>query len=214
MIGFDQADLTASDWVSILVYGGFAASVATAIPSLFRGRFSAGLAALAVWGLSLFAILAGYAYRTELATVADRVMGVLIPGTVVATGPHQVTVFRRPDGQFVLDVGVGASRLAFVLDTGASSVVLRAEDAAKLRSPLRRRVYDGEVSTANGHTLAAETTLPAMAIGPIMEAGVPALVARPGALHENLLGMSFLNRLESFTVTRDRLVMQGLAATR
>ena len=214
MIGLDQVGLSSSEWVSVLIYGSLAAYVATAIPSLFRGRFSAGLAALGFWAATLFAILAGYAYRTELGTVADRVMGVLIPGTVVETGPHEVTVFRRPDGQFVLNVAVGSAHLAFVLDTGASSVVLRAEDAAKLKIPVRHLAYDVEVSTANGHTLAAETTLPAVAIGGISEVDIPALVARPGALHENLLGMSFLNRLESFTVTKDRLVMKGVEAPR
>lgn len=214
MMGVDQVELTSSDWVSILIYGSFAAYVATAIPSLFRGRFLVGLAALAFWAVTLFAILAGYAYRTELATVADRVMGVLIPGTAVETGPHEVTVFRRPDGQFMLTVGVGSAHLSFVLDTGASSVVLRAEDAAKLKIAMKRLVFDVEVSTANGHTLAAETTLPSVSIGGIAEADVPALVARPGALHENLLGMSFLNRLESFTVTKDRLVMEGVGTTR
>ena len=214
MIGLDQAELTSADWVSILVYGGFAASVATTIPGLFRGRFSAGLAALGFWAVTLFAILVGYAYRTELGTVAYRVMAVLVPGTAVETGPREVTVFRRPDGQFVLNVGVGATHLSFVLDTGASSVVLRAEDAVKLRIPVKRLVYDVEVSTANGRTLAAEFTLTLLAIGSIVEADVPALIARPGALHENLLGMSFLNRLASFTVTKDRLVMQGADGAR
>ena len=34
-----------------------------------------------------------------------------------------------------------------------------------------------------------------------------ALVARPGALDENLLGMSFLGRLKSYAVERGRLVL-------
>jgi aspartyl protease family protein len=51
--------------------------------------------------------------------------------------------------------------------------------------------------------------LPRVTIGPITEMDVDVLVAKPGALHENLLGMSFLNRLSSFTFSNDRLVLRG-----
>ncbi len=127
----DWSELTPSDWMALLVYGTLATSVALALPGLFRGRISTGLAALAFWGATLFAVLAGYAYRYELGSVAERVMAVFIPGTVVETGVKEVTVFRQADGQFVVNAGIGAAHVSLVVDTGASSVVLRAEDAAK-----------------------------------------------------------------------------------
>ena len=157
----------------------------------------------------LVAALSGYAYRYELRGVADRVLAVLIPGTAIDTGQKEVTVFRRPDGQFVVNGAVNGRRVAFVLDTGASSVVLRAEDAAKMKIALAHLDYDVEVSTANGRTLAAEFSIPRLSIGAISQDNVRALIARPGALRENLLGMTFLNGLASFTVADDRLVMRG-----
>ena len=205
----DWSELTSSDWMALLVYGTLAASVASALPGLFRGKMSTGFAALAFWGATLFAALAGYAYRYELGTVAERVMAVLIPGSVVETGVKEVTVFRQADGQFVVNAGIGAAHIALVLDTGASSVVLRAEDAVKLKIPTKRLVYDVEVATANGRTLAAETELPSLSIGTLTQTHVKALVARPGALHENLLGMSYLNELSSFTISRDQLILRG-----
>jgi len=205
----DPNELTSSDWMHILVFGGIALYVATALPALFRGGFSAGLAALAFWAAALFSVLAGYSYRYELGTVAERIMAVVIPGTVVETGAREVTVFRQPDGQFLIDAGVGGARIAFVLDTGASSVVLRSEDAVRLKIPVKRLTYDVEVATANGRTLAAETVLPSLSIGPLMQVRVKALVARPGALHENLLGMSYLDGLQSFTIANDKLILRG-----
>ncbi|MBH0619185.1 TIGR02281 family clan AA aspartic protease [Salmonella enterica] len=136
-------------------------------------------------------------------------MAVLVPGTVVESGPREVTVFRRPDGGFTLDATVGRTRVPFTLDTGASSVVLRAEDAVRLKIPVRSLDYDVEVMTANGRGLAAEVVLPSLTIGPLTQVGVKALVEKPGALHENLLGMSYLNKLESFTVSNDKLVLRG-----
>lgn len=205
----DFSELTNSDLMGMVAYGSIALYIAVSLPGLFRGRFSAGLAALAFWAATLFAILAGYSYRFELGTVAERIMAVLVPGTLIESGAREVTAFRRPDGQFTLDASVDRTRISFTLDTGASSVVLRSEDAARLKIPVRQLVYDVEVSTANGRSLAAEVTLPTLAVGPLVQTDVHALVAKPGALHENLLGMSYLNKLESFTVSNDKLVLRG-----
>ena len=92
---------------------------------------------------------------------------------------------------------------------GAPAGGRRAEPAARLKIPVRALTYDVEVMTANGRGLAAEVLLPQLTIGPLTQFNVKALVERPGALHENLLGMSYLNRLESFTVSNDKLVLRG-----
>ncbi|MDX7952312.1 TIGR02281 family clan AA aspartic protease [Lichenihabitans sp. Uapishka_5] len=197
------------DWAAILFYGAIGLVLARAVPGLFRGRILAGFLALGTW-IALFGVaLTGYAYRTELNAVGTRVMAVVFPGTVVPTGDREVTVFRQPDGQFSIVAEAGKLRLPFILDTGASTVVLRAEDAVRLGIATRKLSYDIPVSTANGHALTAAVTLPGLAVGSIHERDVDALVARPGALHENLLGMSFLNRLASFTFSRDRVVLRG-----
>ena len=54
-----------------------------------------------------------------------------------------------------------------------------------------------------------ETRIGEIAVGPIVMRNVRALVARPGALAESLLGMSFLERLQSYTVERGRLILKG-----
>jgi aspartyl protease family protein len=203
------AALTGDDWSSILLYGGLGLLLARTIPGLFRGRLLAGFAALGLWVAVLSVALVGYAYRTELGGIGTRVLAVVFPGTAVPTGPREVTVFRQFDGQFSVVASAGAVRLPFVLDTGASTVVLRAEDAVLLGLPVRRLTYDIPVATANGHALTAAVTLPMLGIGSIVERDVDALVARPGALHENLLGMDFLNRLGSVTFAKDRLVLRG-----
>jgi len=69
--------------------------------------------------------------------------------------------------------------------------------------------YSVNVDTANGRTRAASVTLDRLAVGGIVERSVPALVAQPGQLRTNLLGMSFLNRLESWEVRGDKLMMRG-----
>jgi aspartyl protease family protein len=104
---------------------------------------------------------------------------------------------------------VNGAYVSMVLDTGASAVVLT-QDAAKAAGlPLEMLSYNVTVDTANGRTRAASVMLDRMAVGSIVERGVPALIAQPGQLRTSLLGMSFLNRLQGWEVRGDRLVMRG-----
>ncbi|HEX2725105.1 MAG TPA: TIGR02281 family clan AA aspartic protease, partial [Beijerinckiaceae bacterium] len=68
------------------------------------------------------------------------------------------------------------------------------------------------VATANGRTMAAPVTLDSISVGSITERRVRALVARPGVLRENLLGMTFLERLASYEVRGNRLILRGRGA--
>jgi aspartyl protease family protein len=96
-----------------------------------------------------------------------------------------------------------------ILDTGASSVVLTREDAKAAGLPLEVLAYTASIDTANGRTHAAPVTLDRIAIGGLVERSVDALVAQPGQLKTSLLGMSFLNRLQSWEVRGDRLLLRG-----
>ena len=69
--------------------------------------------------------------------------------------------------------------------------------------------YSVNIDTANGRARAAPVTLDRVSIGGITERSVPALIAPSGQLRTNLLGMSFLNRLESWEVRGDKLLLRG-----
>jgi aspartyl protease family protein len=96
-----------------------------------------------------------------------------------------------------------------VIDTGATSVVLTFETAKAAGLPLELLDYDVDVETAGGHTRAARLTLDRLAIGGLVERSIPALVVPRGQMKTNLLGMSFLDRLESWEVRPDRLLLRG-----
>ena len=96
-----------------------------------------------------------------------------------------------------------------VLDTGATSVVLTQEAAKAAGLPLDMLSYSVNVDTANGRTRAAPVTLDRIAVGGLIQRAVPALVAPPGHLKSNLLGMTFLNRLASWDVRGDKLRLHG-----
>ena len=160
-----------------------------------------------IWALLLIALTGVYTYRFEASAIFERITGELLPSEPQVEQGGKVVINRRLSGEFAIAGRVNSARVTFLFDTGASSVVLTAEDAKRAGVETSRLVFDVPVATANGAAMAAEVRLEQIAVGPIVMRNVPALVARRGALDESLLGMSFLERLKSYTVERDRLVM-------
>lgn len=177
------------------------------IVTLFRDRLSKAFEAMLFWAVVGLMLIVGYSYRFELRDVADRVMAEILPGHVAGRGRHVEVV--RHGGDFAVGAQVNGARVPMVLDTGASSVVLTHEAARAAGLPLQMLDYNVNVDTANGRTRAAPVTLDRIAVGGLTERAVPALIAQPGQLKSSLLGMTFLNRLDSWEVRGDRLRMRG-----
>jgi aspartyl protease family protein len=120
-----------------------------------------------------------------------------------------VQISRGQAGEFALRAKINGVSAPMVIDTGATSVVLTYETAKAAGLPLELLEYDVDVETAGGHTRAARLTLDRLAIGHLVERSVPALVVPHGQMKTNLLGMSFLDRLESWEVRADSLMLRG-----
>jgi aspartyl protease family protein len=120
-----------------------------------------------------------------------------------------VQIARGQSGEFALQARINGVSAPMVIDTGATSVVLTYETAKAAGLPLELLEYDVDVETAGGHTRAARLTLDRLAIGKLVERSVPALVVPHGQMKTNLLGMSFLDRLESWEVHPDKLMLHG-----
>ena len=188
--------------LAILVFLG------SAVLTMFRERFSQVVTAALLWVVVGLVLVIGYSYRFELGNVADRVLAEIIPGHVISHG-RTVEVARTSAGDFDISARINGVHVPMVLDTGASSVVLTQQDAKAAGLPLEVLNYTVSIDTANGRTRAAQVTLDRLAVGGLEERSVEALIVQPGQLRTSLLGMSFLNRLQSWQVSGDRLILHG-----
>jgi aspartyl protease family protein len=111
------------------------------------------------------------------------------------------------DGHFAVDTRIDGRRIAFMVDTGASQIVIRASDAARLGFHASERAYSIKIHTANGEGRAAVAELGMVEVGDIVVRDLRALVVPDTALNVNLLGMSFLSRVR-WTHERGRLVLE------
>jgi aspartyl protease family protein len=120
-----------------------------------------------------------------------------------------VQIPRSSSGEFAVQTRINGVAAPMVVDTGATSVVLTYETAKAVGIPLELLEYNIDVQTASGHTKAARLWIDRLTIGRLVERSVPALVVPHGMMKTNLLGMSFLDRLDGFEMRADQLMLRG-----
>jgi len=130
-----------------------------------------------------------------------------VPSPTSSSNSRTVTLSRGKGGHFWTDARVDGRRLELVVDTGASTIALRASDAARLGIHPAARDYTVNVATANGITRAALVQLRTVEVGDIVVRNVPALIQGDEALGVNLLGMTFLSKLR-WTHERGKLILE------
>jgi len=134
--GYDPSDFAiAVACVALLIFLG------SSIAGSYRGRAGHAVRDLLTWALVALLLVAGYSYREEIFSLGHRVVGELLPpGSALrgseaqVEGERSVRIRRRPDGHFIAKTQVNGVSLSMLIDTGASTVVLKPNDAQRLAS--------------------------------------------------------------------------------
>lgn len=111
-------------------------------------------------------------------------------------------------GHFQVEARIDGRHVDFIIDTGASLVVLHESDAALVGIRPQPRDYTSTAITANGKIKAARATIDRIEIGGITVYDVPAMVLPDEGLAKNLLGVSFLPRLKRYEYANGRIVLE------
>lgn len=173
------------------------------------GQMARGLAG---WLLIIVVLMAGYQYRYELQDIASRLSAGLIPGSPLsitdADGRAAVMLERRSNGHFEVRAEINGTSVVAMVDTGATSTVLTAQDAARAGFDPAGLSFDVAVMTANGQASAARVIADEIRVGEIVRRRVPVLVAEAGRLDRSLLGMNFIATLSGFDMRGERLILR------
>lgn len=116
----------------------------------------------------------------------------------------EIVVPRGPDGHYRMRLGVNGAPVNFLVDTGATDLVLSAADARRAGIDPDGLAYTGQARTANGTVPMARVTLDEVQLGGMVDNRVPASVTG-GALDISLLGMSYLEEFGRIEISDDRL---------
>jgi len=123
------------------------------------------------------------------------------------TGSSAIMLAADPRGQFSLVSTIEGVSVPMLVDTGASTVALRQEDAHRIGIRVEKSQFTAKSNTANGIVLVAPVMLKEITIGDISVQNVAAVVIPDQGLHVSLLGMSFLSRLSRYEMIGDKLVI-------
>ena len=123
------------------------------------------------------------------------------------SGDLEQIIHAGPQGHFMVDAVVNGEPVEFMVDTGASHVVLTLEDARKLGFSASNLDFTHQFESANGVVRAAPVALREFRVGQFQLYDLEAFV-NGGPLPISLLGMSFLERLSGYGVARGRLVLR------
>ena len=149
----------------------------------YRGRLGFALRSAAAWALIFAGALAGLGMWQD---IRPRLMA------GQQTDGATMTAYRAPDGHFYLTLGIGGEAIDFMVDTGASGVVIGQGDARRLGIKTEGLAYLGRADTANGPVRTAQIWLEDIRLGDWLDASLPAYVT-DGDMGQSLLGMDYLH---------------------
>lgn len=202
---FPEARLGGGDWANVGYLVGMLLLLSAGASRLQRGALGRRLRDVAIWAAIVAMLALGAAYRDDLADVTDRVRLAFSGGTPVSVNPGEIAVPQNESGAYVVTGRVNGQKVRFMVDTGATDTVLSPEDARRIGVDVGALSFVREAETANGMGRSAPYQADHLEVGPIRLDGFE-MAVNQAPMGVSLLGMTFLNRLESFEF-RDRTLI-------
>jgi len=154
----------------------------------------------AIWGLIFVGVIA-------VAGLWEDIRDDVAPRQSVVSDGARIEVPRSFDGHYYLSLELNGTPVRFVIDTGATDMVLTREDARAVGIDPDRLAYLGSAQTANGTVPIARVTLNTVALGGVVDTNVGASV-NGGEMFGSLLGMTYLNRFGRIEIADGRLILE------
>ena len=188
-----------TDQIMQLVYLGL---LGTAIGGAFlvanRDNLGKTVQQGAIWALIFVGVIGAYGLWEDIQRDVTTRQAII--------SETQIEVPRSADGHYYLTLDVNDVPLRFVVDTGASQVVLSQADARRIGLDPETLGFFREASTANGMVRTAPVVLDRVSLGQITDSQLPAVV-NGGDMEDSLLGMTYLGRFARIEIAGDRLVL-------
>lgn len=163
----------------------------------YRGRLGVALRTATAWGLIFVGMMAGYGLWSDIRMDFPRQV-------IVQDGAIEIA--RATDGHYHLPLTINGRVVDFLVDTGASNVVLSRTDALRLGIDPDSLAFLGAARTANGTVRTALVRLPEVTLGPWQDRNVAAYVT-DGDMDLSLLGMDYLRQFR-MEIAGDRMVLR------
>lgn len=161
-----------------------------------RTTLSKSVQQAAIWALIFVGFVAGYGLWENIKS--DH--------AIQSETGDGIVLVRNFDGHYYATLTISGTEVDFVVDTGATDVVLTKEDAQRLGIDLDDLHFLGSASTANGIVKTARVTLTDIEFSGIKTARLTAYV-NEGEMSGSLLGMAYLGRMARIEIVGDEMYL-------
>lgn len=153
------------------------------------------------WGFIFIGLIAGAGLWSETRRALTPAQATLLPN-------GRIEIQAATDGHYHLTAQLNGKPVHFMIDTGASEIVLSKRDAARIGIAAESLVFTGRASTANGMVRTAPVRIARfeLAQGAPAEQDLRAIVSE-GEMPASLLGMAYLSRRAKVSFEAGRMVI-------
>jgi len=188
-----------ADQIARLAFIGLiAASLAGWLFMQLRGQLSRSLQYLAVWALLFVGVIAAYGLWSDIRRDIAPAQAMLQDG--------RIALPQGRDGHYHMTLTVNGARIDFVVDTGASDIVLSQSDADRAGLDPDTLAYIGSAQTANGVVQTAPVRLDIVQLGDRTDRDLRAVV-NGGAMDGSLLGMAYLRLFSRIEIADGTMIL-------
>ena len=164
-----------------------------------RGNLGKSTRQFLVWGLIFIGLIAGFGLWGDIRDdIAPR-------QSLTSSGVIEVPL--GVDGHYYLDLELHGTRVEFVVDTGATDIVLTRQDAERLGFDFDALNFGGTAQTANGTVQIASARVDTIQLGDIVDRNFRVSV-NGGEMDVSLLGMAYLDKFSSISIRDRRLILE------
>ncbi|MEM8850052.1 MAG: TIGR02281 family clan AA aspartic protease [Pseudomonadota bacterium] len=189
-----EHDLMRLVYLSILL-----AVVGVGVLMAYRGRMSQMVQQAAIWFFIFVGVVVVYGFWEEISDIAVPRQAVMVNGEEMV-----VEVPRSRDGHYHLVLEINGAPTEFIVDTGATDLVLTQADARAAGLDPDELRFLGLARTANGTVETADVRLDSVVLGALVDTDVRAVV-NGGEMSQSLLGMSYLQHWGRIEIENDKL---------
>ena len=154
-----------------------------------------------VWGMIFMGCMAIYGLWGDISRDYGR------KSLPITQQDGAIAMPRASDGHYYVTANVNGTEIEFLVDTGASDIVLSRVDAARIGFDSDKLAFLGSARTANGVVPIAYGRLKTIRLGHHLDQAVSVSI-NGGEMDKSLLGMSYLGRFGRIEMTQDQLILR------
>ncbi|MDA9573558.1 TIGR02281 family clan AA aspartic protease [Rickettsiales bacterium] len=198
--------MQSNEWINILYLILLLAFIASSIFTRGNIPILRAIKYISIWAAIAIFVIILYSFRFDFIGLKNRFLGELNPSNIQVNSADKIIINMSYGNHFYANVKINNKNIRFLIDTGATDMVLSLRDARRVGIDLERLIFSKPYQTANGISYGASVILRDIKFGNLNLKNIPASVNNSD-MGVSLLGMSFLRNFTKYEFYQDKLIL-------